>query len=207
MDLQQDDLQGQEIAELLNAIRQRVRSRYPGASATIEGAAEPFAVPLADLLPLVHARDAAQAKVASIGSVNPRSGGVVNQTIQRMKRLVARSLGWFVRDQIVFNREVLGCVEASLDAMNDLNLAIGSMVAQFNIRAGRLHTEAAALGDLRSHWLEWRQQWERDLELQQMRHLRAVADLQTGFSHRATLMETNFRDIARAQHARLSGSA
>ena len=214
MNLQQDDLQGQEIAELLNAVRQRVRSRYPGASATVaEGAPEPFAVPLADLLPLVHARDAAQAKVASIGSVNPRAGGFANQAIQRAKRMVARSLGWFIRDQIVFNREILASVEAGIEAMNDLNLAIGSTIAQFNARAGRLHAEsialrkeADALRDIRSHWVEWHQKWERDLEVHQMQHLRAVADLQTGFSHRATLMETNFREITRAQHADYLGA-
>jgi O-antigen chain-terminating methyltransferase len=214
MHLQQNDVQGLEIAELLKAIRHRVRARYPGASATIEGGVpEPFAIPLADLLPLVHARDAAQAKVASIGSVNPRAGGFVNQAIQRVKRLVARSLGWFVRDQIVFNREILACVETSLEAMNDLNLAVGSLVAQFNTRAGRLHADAAALrneadalGDMRSHWLEWRQRWERDIEIHRMQHLRAIADLQTGFNHRATLMEANFRDIARAQHTDYLGA-
>ena len=31
---------------------------------------------------MVHARDAAQAKIAAIGSVNPRAGGVVNGVIQ-----------------------------------------------------------------------------------------------------------------------------
>ena len=205
--MQQDDLQGHEIVELLNAVRQRVRSKYPGASAKINGGGpEPFSVPLADLLPLAHARDAAQAKVASIGSVNPRAGGLVNQAIQRAKRLAARSLGWFVRDQIVFNREILACVEASLEAMNDLNTAVGATIAQFNARAGRLHEEASELRDIRSHWLEWSQRWEREVEIHQMQHLRAVADLQTGFSHRATLMETNFRDIVRAQHADYLGA-
>ena len=207
MNLQQDDLQGHEIVELLNAVRQRVRSRNPSTSAMLnEGGSESFAVPLADLLPVVHARDAAQAKVASIGSVNPRPGGAINQTIQRLKRLVARSLGWFVRDQIVFNREILACVEANLEAASQINVAIGSLVAQFNVRAGSLHAEAAALGDLRPHWIEWRQKWEYDLEVHRMQHLRAVADLQTGFSHRATTMETNFRDIARAQHADYLGA-
>ena len=30
-------------------------------------------------MPLVHARDAAQAKIAAIGSVNPRAGGLLNR--------------------------------------------------------------------------------------------------------------------------------
>ena len=58
-------------------------------------------------MPLVHARDAAQAKIAAIGSVNPRAGGLVNQAIQIVKKTIARSLQWFVRDQIAFNRETV----------------------------------------------------------------------------------------------------
>ena len=37
-------------------------------------------------MPIVHARDAAQAKIAAIGSVNPRAGGPVNQAIQFVKK-------------------------------------------------------------------------------------------------------------------------
>ena len=72
-------------------------------------------------MPLVHARDAAEAKVASIGTVNPRRPGPVNALIQAAKRIIARSLDWFVREQVVFNREVMACVEATLDALNEMN--------------------------------------------------------------------------------------
>jgi len=64
-----DALKTEELAELVREIRERVRARHPDpldGSTSFTGA---------DLMPLVHARDAAEAKVASIGSVNPRPGG------------------------------------------------------------------------------------------------------------------------------------
>ena len=54
-----------ELSGMIQEIRDRVRSRHPNGDA-------PGAVPLPNLLPLRHARDAAEAKVASIGTVNPR---------------------------------------------------------------------------------------------------------------------------------------
>src|SRR5580700_10308071 len=81
------DQKGEELAAVLAEIRQRVRAR--NLNGTVSGG-----IPLADLTPLLHARDAAEGKVASIGSVNPRPPGLVNSTIQRVKRLVARALDW-----------------------------------------------------------------------------------------------------------------
>jgi hypothetical protein len=207
------------------------------------GGPEPIRVPLANLLPLLHARDAAQAKVASIGSVNPRRGGPVNTIIQTFKRTVARSLGWFVRDQITFNRHILSSIEAAMEAMTEFNASLSLMAAQFNhisarfaseerrrgemiaeaekliaetvverIRgeviseAEKLIAEAEQLKDIRLHWYEWRLQWEKNLAANEMQYLRSVADLQTGFSHRATLMETNMREHVTAQHADYLGA-
>ena len=34
-------------------------------------------IPLPDLMPVLHARDAAEAKVAAIGTVNPRPAGPI----------------------------------------------------------------------------------------------------------------------------------
>ena len=59
-------------------------------------------------MPLVHARDAALGKVAAIGTVNPRAGGVVNSLVQGWKRFVARVLDWHVREQVEFNRKIDG---------------------------------------------------------------------------------------------------
>ena len=56
-----DGLKAEEIAEVVREMRERVRARYPGAAARAS-------VALPDLMPVVHARDAAEAKVAAIGT-------------------------------------------------------------------------------------------------------------------------------------------
>jgi O-antigen chain-terminating methyltransferase len=56
-------------------------------------------------------------------------------------------------------------------------------------------------GDIRKHWAEWRAGWEHKLAQNEIQFLRAVADLQAGFGHRADLMDANYRDTARGQHA------
>ena len=53
---------------------------------------------------------------------------------------------------------------------------------------------------MRSHWAEWRLEWERKLAENEVQFLRSVADLQGGFQHRVTLMDANYRDAAARQH-------
>ena len=185
-----EDIKAAELSELLRAVRERVSARYPGAN----GAGSEL---LTDLMPLAHARDAAEAKIAAIGSVNPRPPGLVNSLIQAAKGTIARGLGWFVRDQIVFNRETMACVEATIEALNDLNLSI-KLLSQ---RMDAVARTAEELKDIRSYWTTWRSEWEHKLANNEMQFLRSVADLQIAFQHRATLMETNFRDNVKAQHA------
>src|SRR5580704_11057142 len=55
--------------------------------------------------------------------------------------------------------------------------------------------------DAHAHWIEWRAGWKQKLFLNETQFLRSLADLQGAFQHRATLMEANFRDIARTQHS------
>jgi len=176
-----DVLKTEELAELLREIRERVRARHPEAA---DGAG----LPVADLMPLVHARDAAEAKVAAIGSVNPRPSGPLNALVQIFKRTIARALGWFVRDQIVFNREVMGCVESTLEAlsaMNRLLAATAGLPGDFR--------------DMRAHWATWRTEWERNLTSHEAQFLRGIAELQGAFQHRVTLIESNFRELVRSQ--------
>ncbi len=131
----EDEVKIAELKAIVESIRDRVRAQYPATSVMADsGGEEPIRVPVADLMPIVHARDAAQAKMASIGSVNPRAGGFLNDAIQSVKRLIARSLNWLVRDQIVFNRGALACVEATLESLNDLNRAIHSLGSQIDAR-------------------------------------------------------------------------
>jgi O-antigen chain-terminating methyltransferase len=184
-------LKTEELAELLRAIRERVRARCPEADGT--------APAVADLTPLVHARDAAEAKVASIGSVNPRHPGLLNSLIQAAKRTVARGLGWFVRDQVVFNREVMASVEAMIEALNQVNRALSPTAA----RTAELKGEVQ---DLLGHWITWRSEWERKLASNEMQFLRSVADLQIAFQHRVTQIESNFRDMVKAQHSDYLGA-
>src|SRR5213083_623654 len=75
-----------ELSAAIRAVQERARSRVPQGPLGIEG------VTAADLMPLVHARDAAESKVAAIGTVNPRRGGAVNAVVQRFKRMISRGL-------------------------------------------------------------------------------------------------------------------
>jgi 2-polyprenyl-3-methyl-5-hydroxy-6-metoxy-1,4-benzoquinol methylase len=190
----------EELLAAIQAVRDRVRARYPATAAAPN-------VALADLMPVVHARDAAEAKVAAIGSVNPRPPGLVNGAVQRVKKLVARALDWHVREQVEFNRAAMECVEALLGALNDVNRSMAAMGAEFAARQDELRRqleeargEAQEMRDARAHWAAWRVEWERKLSTNEIQFLRATADLQAAFQHRVSLMETNFRDLTRAQH-------
>ena len=195
-------LKAEELAEVIRGIRERVRARYPRTAA-------PGDVALPDLLPLVHARDAAETKVAAIGTVNPRAPGVVNTLVQSAKTLVARLLDWHVREQVEFNRALIYTIEALLETLNDYNRALVRLAESDAATRGRAEEaiqEARELKDIRSHWVEWRQEWERKLSINEVQFLRGVADLQSAFQHRVTLMESNFRDMLRAQHSDFEGA-
>jgi 2-polyprenyl-3-methyl-5-hydroxy-6-metoxy-1,4-benzoquinol methylase len=191
-----------ELSAIIQAVRDRVRARYPQGPSTStapEGQASTIHVAPADLLPIVHARDAAQAKIAAIGSVNPRPGGVVNSVIQTVKRTISRALQWFVRDQVTFNRETVAAIEAILEALNDHNRAFVSLANQVNQQLGPFALENEK--NFNRHWNDWRDEWERKLLRTEVQILRNVAELQGAFQHRVTQIETNFRDIVKSQHA------
>ena len=86
--------------------------------------------------------------------------------------------------------------------MNDFNralVALGSrLAAQEKI--------GEEMKDIRNHWAEWRFEWEHKLAQNEIQFLRSVADLQGGFQHRATLMDANYRDAMRGQHAEFTGA-
>jgi len=181
-----DDPKGEELAAVIAEIRQRVRSRNPNGVASGN-------IPLPDLTPLLHARDAAEAKVASIGTVNPRKGGLKNSIIQRAKRMVARALDWHVREQVEFNRGVMACVQSTVEALNECKQAI-------SVLAGSREA-GLELKDLRDHWAQWRAGWEQKLTHTEIQFLRSVSELQAAFQHRVTLMDANYREQMKAQHA------
>jgi O-antigen chain-terminating methyltransferase len=184
------DAKGEELAAAIAEIRQRVRARNPNGVA-------PGNIPLPDLTPLLHARDAAEAKVASIGTVNPRRGGLKNSIIQSAKRMVARALDWHVREQVEFNRGVMSCVQATIEALNECKQALAVVAGQ----SADLRAEARELKDIRSHWSEWHAGWEQKLARTEIQFLRSVSELQAAFQHRVTLMDANYREQVKAQHA------
>ena len=215
---ERDQQRIEELTAVIHEVRDRVRRRYPQ---NIAGA---FDVPLPDLLPVLHARDAAQAKVAAIGTVNPRPGGFRNSIIQAVKKTIARALSWHVREQVEFNRNAVASVEATLDALNEFNRTLVSLAnhihrqmeelrSQTNQRfddlqprIDGLRQEAQELKDVRTHWAQWRAGWEEKLAVNEVQFLRSVADLQGAFQHRVTLMESNFRDIVKSQHKDFEGA-
>lgn len=205
-DDKQSAVKAEEFTEVIRSIRERVRARYPQTTARGD-------IALPDLMPLVHARDAAEAKVAAIGTVNPRQPGLMNTLLQAGKRVIARLLDWHVREQVEFNRALIHSVEALLETLNDYNRALvrladadASLRAQSEAAIQEALQEVRELKDIRSHWSEWRQEWERKLSINEVQFLRGVADLQSAFQHRVTLMESNFRDMVRAQHSDFEGA-
>jgi O-antigen chain-terminating methyltransferase len=178
-----------ELIAILREVRERVRARNPETAAG-------SGIALADLMPLVCARDAALGKVAAIGTVNPRPGGLVNTIVQGWKKFVARVLDWHVREQVEFNRNIVACFDAAIEALTESNRAVSQL-------AGRVESTIALaeeLKDIRSHWADWRAEWERKLQQNEVQLLRAVADLQGHFQHRVNVLDSSYRDQLRMQH-------
>jgi 2-polyprenyl-3-methyl-5-hydroxy-6-metoxy-1,4-benzoquinol methylase len=194
------DRKAEEIAAVIDEIRQRVRARHPNGAVLGN-------IPLPDLLGLMHARDAAEGKVAAIGTVNPRPPGLLNNLVQKLKRQVARALDWHVREQVEFNRAAVQCVQATLEALNESNRATAAIAARLESSTAELRDEARELKDIRLHWVEWRQEWERKLVSNEAHFLRSVAELQSAFQHRVTLTDAAQRDQMKALHGNFEAAA
>jgi O-antigen chain-terminating methyltransferase len=208
----------EELTAAIQAVRDRVRARHPQNGLGLEGVAAP------NLMPLVHARDAAEAKVAAIGTVNPRPPGLKNNIAQWFKRKIARALDWHVREQVEFNRAAMRCVQATLEALSENNRALAALAGQVRDQIGSLrndvatldrahreemaalYREAQELKDIRKHWGEWRTGFEERRALNEIHLLRTVSELQGAFQHRVTLQEQTFREIAKAQHRDFEGA-
>ncbi|MGA2739993.1 MAG: class I SAM-dependent methyltransferase [Bryobacteraceae bacterium] len=180
-----------ELTAILQEVRDRVRARHPDGGTAA-------ALPLPDLMPLLHARDAAEAKVAAIGTVNPRAGGPLNWLAQQAKKAIARALDWHVREQVEFNRNVMACVEATLEALEETRRTLAGLA--------QIQDEVQELKDIRSHWVDWRQEWEHKLVVNETKLLRGLAELNAAFQHRAGLTESYFRDQVKLQHTEFEGA-
>ena len=177
-------MESDELTAILAEVRERVRAGHPnGAPAAC----------LPDLMPLLHARDAAEAKVAAIGTVNPRAGGPLNWLIQTVKKTVARALDWHIREQVEFNHNVMVCVQSTLEALEEFRRILAD--------AERMRSEIQELRDTRSHWAEWRHEWEHRLVVNETKLLRGLAELNAAFQHRTGQNEAFIRDQIKLQHA------
>jgi len=199
----------EEITAAIEEVRERARARYPEGSLGLDGVFVP------DLTPLVHARDAAEAKVAAIGTVNPRPPGLKNSIAQFFKKTVARALDWHVREQVEFNRAAIACVHASIEALADNGRALKALVShhqalrkdmegvyqQLREDMGVLYREAQELKDIRNHWAQWRVGFEDRRDASEIHMLRTISELQGSFQLRVTQLEQSFRELARQQHA------
>ncbi len=195
------NLRDDELTAAIQAVRDRVRARHPEHGLGLDGIAA------ANLMPLVHARDAAEAKVAAIGTVNPRPPGLKNNIAQWIKRKIARALDWHVREQVEFNQAAMRCVQATLEALAESNRALAAMAAHIarmdsahREEMAALYRESQELKDIRRHWAEWRVGFEERRAANEIHLLRTVSELQGAFQHRVTLQEQNFREAARQQH-------
>ena len=198
----------EELTAAIQEVRNRARARHPEGSLGLNGLAAP------DLMPLVHARDAAEAKVAAIGTVNPRAPGLKNSIVQFVKKNIARAMDWHVREQVEFNRATMACVHAAIEALADATRALASLAShhqalreemfalhrQHQEEMASLYREAQELKDIRTHWAQWRVGFEDRRNASEIHVLRTVSELQGAFQHRVTLLEQNFRELARQQH-------
>jgi 2-polyprenyl-3-methyl-5-hydroxy-6-metoxy-1,4-benzoquinol methylase len=177
----------EELERAIQEIRDRVQARYP--SGLWHG------LELPDFTPVLEARDQAAAKVASIGKVNPRAGGPVNGAIQFVKRMIARSLGWFVRDQVDFNYAMVRSLDSVLEGLNAVNRTLKTIPPRFEPPIEELRREARELKDIRAHWLTWRREWEDKLGRNELQFLRSVTDLQAAYAQRTAMIEQRSAQI------------
>ena len=110
--------------------------------------------------------------------------------MQRVKKAIARALDWHVREQVEFNRNVMACVQATLEALQEIRGSAGIQ----------------ELKDIRTHWVDWHREWERKLEVNETKLLRGLAELNAAFQHRAGLTESYFRDQIKLQHTDFEGA-
>ena len=188
----------EDIQTVVEEIRERVRRRYERSVPDLPD----FELPA--LHSLGEARDAAEAKVASIGSVNPRPPGLLNNLAQSLKGLIARALGWFVRDQVNFNRAVIRYMDRSLQAQITQNQNL-LRVAQGLVELQRKRSYYDHLfpeyqervDDLTRHWNEWRPAWEAKLADSEIGLLHSAREMEAGARNREELFRQKLDQLHR----------
>ncbi len=188
----------EDIQTVVEKIRERVRRRYERSVPDLPD----FELPA--LHSLGEARDAAEAKVASIGSVNPRPPGLLNSLAQSVKGLIARALGWFVRDQVNFNRAVIRYMDRSLQAQITQNQnLLGVAQGLVELQRKRSYYDhlfpeyQERVDDLTRHWNEWRPAWEAKLADSEIGLLHSVREIEAGARNREEMFRQNLDQLHR----------
>jgi 2-polyprenyl-3-methyl-5-hydroxy-6-metoxy-1,4-benzoquinol methylase len=193
----------EELTAAIQEVRQRARARAPQGPTGLEGVAA------ADLMPLVQARDAAEAKVAAIGTVNPRPPGLRNSLVQAIKRVIARALDWHVREQVEFNRASMACVQAALEALNAVNRSVAALAAhhqEISRRLSEIHGTFEGTNTRLADLDCWRAEFEQRYMTAEIRMLRTISELQAAYQHRLTVQDENFRESLGHQHAQFTAA-
>ena len=209
----------QEIEHAVTEIRDRVRERHQKTVGEIDG----FELPSLD--PLGRARDAAEGKAASIGRVNPRSGGLVNTSIQFVKRVIARSLNWLVRDQIDYNRAVVTYMERVIETLveqnhNIVRVAQGLVETRNNVSSDFDRTrqelaqrarEFAELSeiqhDILKHWQTWRPEYEERVGNNEIKFLHLVREVEGAARQREEAVSARAAEMHERYSALLASTA
>ncbi len=209
----------EEVSALVNDVRDRVRERHARQTPELPD----FEMP--ELEPLGRARDLADGKVAAIGTVNPRRPGLVNDLIQAVKKTVARSLNWMLRDQVEFNRAVVAYMDRQIETQVEYNynlLRVARDTAQ--VRADLVHRMDSidgAIAEIRDslaetreiqsdtlkHWTEWRPAFEEKLSKTEVYFLHAVREIEGELRKREETFRSDWLELHKNYEGSLSAAS
>ena len=187
-----------EISATVKEIRDRARDRYEKKVPEVAD----FELPPLD--GLGNARDAAEGHVASIGRVNPRPPGLVNNIVQGFKKLVGRALDWHIRDQVDFNRAVVRYMDTAVEVAAEQNhnlVRVARSVAELReIHENELRRLIEHMSeqqrDMLRHWNQWRPAWEERLTASEVSLLHSMRDMEAGARER----EASFQTLVEYKH-------
>jgi hypothetical protein len=96
-----------DVAEVLAKIRARLRSQVETEFRAADQVAEPSESPSVGVAALRRQLGAISSAHRQVGALNPRHPGLINNLIQLLKRLMRRSLAWYIRPNIEFQSQVI----------------------------------------------------------------------------------------------------
>lgn len=168
-----------EVAAVVDEIREKVRERHGKTAPDI------YDFELPSLEPLHRAREVAEAKSAAIGGVNPRRPGLLSSVVQAGKKIVARSLNWFVREQVDFNRAAVVQMDRQIETLSEINANLLRVAQEFSAYRAASQGSLARIdeiertqSDLLKAWHVWRPAWEEKATQTEIRFLHALRDIE-----------------------------